>query len=101
MFCAINACQDGTLCESTKMNPPFLPFDEPNLCNDYLMRDSEYIDCSCINFSCHCVLNQVDLGTNLLDNVILTKVALPSTKKPRSVGPHKPKPKKTTRKKHV
>ena len=43
-LCAINLCQDATLRGCTKMKPPFLPFDEPNLCNDYILRDSEYID---------------------------------------------------------
>ena len=69
------------------MKPLFLRFDEPTLCNDYLLRGSEYIDRSCIDFPCHYVLNQVDLDTNLLDSVIWTKVALQSTKKPRRVGP--------------
>ena len=79
MLHAINLCQDTTLCGSTKMKQPFLPFNKPNLCNDYILRDSEYIDRSCINFLCHCVLHQVDLDTNILDNVILTKVALQPT----------------------
>ena len=99
MLCAINFRQDNTLRGSTKMKPPFLPFDKPNLCNDYILRDSEYIDRSCINFTCHCVLNQVNSDTDLLNNVILTKVALRPTKKTRSVGPHKSKSKKTTSKK--
>ena len=43
-LCAINLCQDATVCGSTKIKPLFLFFDEPNLCNDYLLRDSEYID---------------------------------------------------------
>ena len=81
------------------MKPPFLPFDEPKLCNNYTLRDSEYIDRFRINFPCHCVLNQVDSNTNLLDNVILIKVALQLTKKPRSVGPHRLKLNKTTSKK--
>ena len=63
------------------MKPPFLPFNELNLCNDYLLRDSEYIDHSCINFPCHCVLNYDNSNIDLLDNVILTKVALQPTKR--------------------
>ena len=100
MFCAINLCQNAILQRATKMKPPFLPFDELNLCNDCILWDSEYIDRFCINFSYYCVLNQVDLDTNLLDNVILRKVILRPTTKPRSVGPHKLKSKKTTSKKH-
>ena len=99
MLCAINLCQNTTIRESTKMKLPFLPFDEPNLCNDYILRDSEYIDRFCINFPYHCALNQVHLDNDLLDNVILTKVVLQPTEKPRSVGPHKLKSKKTTSKK--
>ena len=70
MLCATNFCQDSTLRGSTKMKPPFLPFDEPNLCNDYIMKNSEYIDRFCINFPYHCIFNQVHLDTNLLGNVI-------------------------------
>ena len=81
MIRTINLHQDATLRGSTKMKPLFLPFDEPNLCNDYILRDSEYIDHFCINFPCRCVLKQVDLDTNLLDNVLLTKDVLRSTKK--------------------
>ena len=76
MIWAINFCQDTTLRGSTKNKPPFLPFDEPNLCNDYILRDSEHIDHFCINFPCHCVLNQVNLNTDLLDNVLLKKDVL-------------------------
>ena len=81
MLHAINLYQNTTLRGSTKMKPPLLLFDEPNLCNDYILRDSEYIDCFCINFPCHYVLNQVHLDTNFLDNVILTKVILRPTEK--------------------
>ena len=44
MICAINLCQDATRHESKKMKPPLLPFDEPDLCNDYILKDPEYID---------------------------------------------------------
>ena len=57
--------------------------------NDYIFRDLEYIDRFCSNFLCHCILNQVDVDTDLLDNVILTKFILQPTEKPRSVGPQK------------
>ena len=83
---AIYLCQGATLYGSTKMKSTFLPFDEPNLCNNYILRDQEYIDRFCINFPCHCVLNQVGLDTDLLKNVLLTKDVLQPTEKPRSVG---------------
>ena len=76
-----------------------LSFDESNVCNDSILRDPEYIDRFCINFPYYCVLNQVDLDTNLLDNVILTKIVLRPTKKTRSLGPHKSKLEKTISKK--
>ena len=50
MLCAINFCQDNALCGSTKMKPPFLPFDEPNLCNSYIFMDPEYSDRFCHRF---------------------------------------------------
>ena len=43
--------------------------------------------------------NQVDLDTDLLDNVILHWVVIQPTKKTRSVGPHKSKSKTTLYKK--
>ena len=78
-----------------KMNPPFLSFDEPNLCNHYIFMDPEYSDRFCSFF------NQIDSNTNLLDNILSTKVIVRPTKKPRSVGPHKPKSEKTTSKKKL
>ena len=101
MIRAINLRQDATCLESTRIKPPFLPFNEPNMCNDYILRDPEYIDRFCINFPCHCVLNQVDSDTDLLDNVLLTKDVLQPTEKPRSVGPHKSKLEKTISKKEI
>ena len=94
MLCTMNLCQDASLFGSTIMKPPFLPFDEPNLCNDYIFMDPEFSD-----FYCHCFLNPVDSKTNLLDNVILTKIIVRPIKKPRSVGPHKSKLEETTIKK--
>ena len=76
MIRVINLCQDAALRESTKMKLPFLPFDEPILCNDYISRNQEYNDRFCINFPCHCGLNRVDSDTDLLDNVLLTKFIL-------------------------
>ena len=45
--------------------------------------------------------NQVDLNTDLLDNVILQQVVIQPTKKLRSVGPHKPKLKTITYKRKL
>ena len=77
------------------MNPPLLLYGEPDLYKNYILKDPDYSDYFCINFSCHCVLNQVDSDTNLLDNMFLTKDVLQPTKKPRSVGPHRLKSEKS------
>ena len=63
MICAINISQDATCQEYTKVKPPFLPYDEPNLCNDYILKDPVYIDRSCINFLCHCVIDKFMSGS--------------------------------------
>ena len=94
MLCAFKLRQDTSCCGSTRIKPSFLPFDEPNLCNDCIFMDPEHNDCFC-----HCFLDQVDSNTNLLGNVLLTKVAVQPIEKPRSVGPHKSKLKETTNKK--
>ena len=52
-----------------------------------------------INFPRHCVLGLFLLDSNLLDDLGPWKEVVQPTKKPRSVGPHKLKPKKTTSKK--
>ena len=62
MLHAIKHHQNTSLRNSTRMIPPFLPFDEPNLYNDYIFMDPEYNE--------RCFLNQADSNTNLLDNVI-------------------------------
>ena len=81
------------------MKPPCLPYGEPDLYSNYILKNPDFIDHFCINFPCHCVLNQVDSDTNLLDNMLLAKNILQPTKRPRSVGPHKSKSEKTTSKK--
>ena len=63
MLCAINLVQDISLCEFTRMKPPFLPFHEPNLCNDYITMNPEYSDCFCFP-------NQTDSNYDLLNNVL-------------------------------
>ena len=100
IFRGINLCQDATLCESTKKTS-FLNFNETNLCNNHILKDSECIHRFCINFLCHCVLNQVDLDMNLLDNAILTKVVLRPTKRIRSVGPTQIKIKENNKQKEI
>ena len=71
MIRAINRCQDASSREPTDAKQPFLPYGETDLCNDYILKDPNYIDRFCINFPFHCVLEQVLLDTTLLDNVVL------------------------------
>ena len=78
------------------MKHPFLPYDEPGLCNDYILKNPDYIVHFCNNFSFHCILEQVSLDTDLLNNVVLWKEVVQPTKKPRSVGPHKSRLEKIT-----
>ena len=46
MLHAIKHRHNTSLWISTRMLPPFLPFDAPNLCNDYIFMDSQYNDWS-------------------------------------------------------
>ena len=54
------------------------------------------MDCFHINFPRHCVLGHVLFDSDPLDDLGPWKEVVRPTKKPRSVGPHKSKPKKTT-----
>ena len=98
MLRVLNLCQNVTLRGSTKLKS-LLPFDKSNIGNDHLSTDSGYDNHSCLNFLFHCALNQVDLSTDLLDEVILTKVVIRPTKNPRSIDSHKSVPKKNRNKK--
>ena len=102
MLCSRNHCQNITVCENTKLKSSLLPFKVLIMDNGDLSTKSEYNNRPNINFPLHHTLNQVELNTNLQDEVILTKVVLRPTKKPKSVGPHKLILKKiTTRKNHT
>ena len=99
MICAIHRRQVAEHLESIEVSQHILPYDEPDLYNNYISKDLDYIDCFTINFPRHCVLGHVLLDSDPLDELgSWTEVVRP-TKKPRSVGPHKSKPKKTTSKK--
>ena len=85
VLCVPNLCQNVTLHGSTKLKPYLLPFEELDIGNDHLSIDSGYDNRSCINYPFYCALNQVDLSTDLLDKLILTKVVIQPTEKTRSV----------------
>ena len=48
-----------------------------------------------------CCLNQVDLNNDMFDDVLLKRVIVQPTEKPRSVCPHKSKSKTITNKKKL
>ena len=89
MLCSLNHRQDITIRENTKLRSPLLPFDELNMSNGDLSTNLIYDNRYNINFPLHPALNQVDLNTDLLNEVILIEVVMQPTEKPRSVGPHK------------
>ena len=82
-----------------RLKSPIIEYDEPDLCNDYISKDLDYVDRFNLNFPRHCVLGHVHSDSDPLDDLGSWKEVVRPTKKPRSVGPHKSKPKKTTSKK--
>ena len=81
---AIKHCQNIYLWKSTRIEPSFLPFDEPNSCNDCIFMDQKY-------YNWFHFLNQADSSTDLFDKVLFERVVVRPTDKPRSVGSHKSK----------
>ena len=73
-----------------------IEYDEPDLCNDYISKDLDHVDRFSLNFPRHCVLGHVHSDSDPLNDLGSWKEVVRPTKKPRSVGPHKSKPKKTT-----
>ena len=57
--------------------------------NNYVSVNSTHNDHSNLNFLLQFTPNHVNPNTDLLNEMFLTEVVLWSTKKPRSVGPHK------------
>ena len=98
MICAIHRRQVAERLEPIDISQPFPPYEELDLCNDFISKEPDYIDCFCINFPRHCVLGHVPLDSDPLDKVGSWKEVVQLTKKPRSVGPHKLNQKKTTSK---
>ena len=69
MLCALHHRQNNNFQEPTNISQPFLCYNEPDLCNDYIFKKPGYGDRFCISFPCHCILGYVLLNTNSLDNV--------------------------------
>ena len=96
MLCAVHChhnCQ-----ENNDISQPFLSYNEPDLCNDYISKKPNKNGYFCINFPWHCLLGHVLLDTDLLDSVDSWKEAVQPIKNPRSVDPHKSKPVQPTKK---
>ena len=52
MICAINSCRDASCQARTyRSEKTFLPDDEPDLCNDYILKGPGYIDRFVLTFS--------------------------------------------------
>ena len=99
MICAIHRRQVAEHLTSIQVNQHILPYNEPDICNDYISRDPDYIGHFSINFPCHCVLKHVLSDSDPLDDLGSWTEFLQQTKKPRSVDPHKSEPNITKSKK--
>ena len=95
MICAIHHRQVAEHLESIEVSQHIWPYDEPDLYNNYLFKEPDYMDRFCINYPRHCVLEHVLTDSDPLNDLGSWKEVVQPTKKPRSVGPHKLKPKKT------
>ena len=80
----------------SNLDQHILPYDEPDLYNDFITKDTSQPSRFIINFPRHCVLGHVLSDSDPLDDLGPWKEVVRPTKKPRSVGPHKSKPKETT-----
>ena len=90
MLEATTRCRGDIIHRSTRFKLSLIHFNKLNVNNNHLSTKLEYNDhYSVLNFPLQFTPTQVDSTTNLLDDVVLTKVVLRPTKKRRSVGPHK------------
>ena len=80
----------------SNLSQHILPYDEPDLHNDFITKEMDYNDRFAINFPRHYVLGHVLSDFDPLDNLGPWKEIVRSTKRPRSVSPHKSKLKITT-----
>ena len=96
MIQAIHCRQVTEQLNLSNLSQHILPYDEPDLYNDFITKEINHKDCFIINFPRHCVLGHVLLDSDPLNDLGPWKEVVQPTKKPRSVGPHKSKPKKTT-----
>ena len=99
MIRAISPPKDAKLWKIIDISQSLLLPEESDLCNDFISKGPDYFGRFCIHFPQHCVFGHILLCSHLLDNVDSWKEVVQPIKKPRSVGLHKSKPKKTTSKK--
>ena len=69
MICAIHRRQVTEQLESTAVSQHILPYDEPDLYNDYISKEPDYVDRFCINFPRHYILGQVLSDSELLNDL--------------------------------
>ena len=96
MIRAIHCRQVAEHLNLSDLSQHILPYDEPDLYNDFITKEPDYKDRFNPNFPRHCVLGHVLLDSDPLNNLGPWQEVVRPTKKPKSVGPHKSKPKKTT-----
>ena len=99
MIRAIHRHQVAEQLNLSNLSQHILPYDEPNLYNDFITKEINLKDRFVINYPRHYVLGHVLSDSDPLDDLGPWHEVVRPTKKPRSVGPHKLKPKKTTSKK--
>ena len=81
MFRVIGRCEN---CQDINENYQYvLAYNEPDLCNNYMLMEQGSTDRFSINFPRHCVLGHVLSDTNPLDEVDSWKEVTQPTKKPR------------------
>ena len=66
MIRAIHRYQVAEHLKSIEVSQHILPYDEPDLYNDYISKEPDYTDCFSINFPRHCVLRHVLLDSDPL-----------------------------------
>ena len=99
MIQAISCCKDAERQKLIGATQPLLPPEEPDLRNDFISKEPNYFDGFCINCLQHYIFGHILSDSDPLDDVDSWKEVVRPTKKPRSVGPHKLKPKKVISKK--
>ena len=83
MIRAFHCCQVAEYLESIDLSQHILPYDAPNLYNDYRTKEPDYKDLFLINFPRHSVLGHVLSDSDPLDDLGPWKVVI---QPPRNQG---------------